>query len=192
MDQPPAHSGVSTVSGSGQQSRKVADLTTTNRPRRRTNRGEPLSDEFLQGAKQVDSSVPQGVRPAEKDVIERPLFQGRNKKKSKNIIEVNSVDGKTYRFRIPKDEKARNSELPMLMLALALREVGIGGSPLTVFDAFGFRQPDLDGQMVYPLPEPIAPMLDTEAAPGPRGGIPGSSFDLGDDDGEDSDFPLEP
>jgi len=83
-----------------------------------------------------------------------------------------SHDGNTYTFRshFIKDRKLvpvpRRNELALF---LALREIGIGGSPFPVMDAFKLQIDDVDGQKVYPVQVPESEEED-----------PNENFSLGD------------
>tara|TARA_B100000035_G_C20829161_1_gene477881 strand:+ start:273 stop:638 length:366 start_codon:yes stop_codon:yes gene_type:complete len=107
-------------------------------------------------AKVTESSldIPAGTNALNRKITEQVI---RDPKEHTSYV---SVDGKTYIFRTHymKDRKLiavpRRNELALF---LALREVGLGGSPFPVMDAFKLKIEDADGQEVYPvaIPEEI-------------------------------------
>jgi len=119
-------------------------------------------------AKVTESNIdiPAGTNPLNRTITETVI---RDPKEHTSYV---SVDGQTYTFRTHyvKDRKLvavpRRNELALF---LALREVGLGGSPFPVMDAFKLRIEDVDGKAVYPVPVP------EEVEEGPN-----ENFSLGD------------
>jgi len=120
-------------------------------------------------AKVTESSldIPAGTNPLNRKVTETIV------RDPKEHVTYTSCDGETYTFRshYVKDRKLvpvpRRNELAIF---LALREVGLGGTPYPVMDAFRLSIEDVDGKKVYPVPQPAV-----EEEEGPN-----ENFSLGD------------
>lgn len=74
-----------------------------------------------------------------------------------------SVDGLTYTFRTRDAQGKPLASRMVQTLFLAIRELRLGGDPFVVFDAFGLKISDIDGQQIFPVPEEILhQMVDME------------------------------
>lgn len=121
--------------------------------RQRADDAQHLADQGL--ARSVDGLPLQPGAPLPK-VIEGPL-QNRPAPRG-DAFTVPSSDGNTY--LIPKAMGRKNDPDSMWkasitnsmnVIMLAVREMAIGGNPLAVFDAFGVRTNDMQGQPIFPV-----------------------------------------
>lgn len=110
----------------------------------------------------VDQGAARGVdgariRPGSKapNVVEGPLHNRAGPEGSAGVW-----DSVTGRVRVSIDQGSKNDkELnyrvgvnnSLKLLALAIREVALGGDPIDVFDAFNIKMKDLDGHELFPI-----------------------------------------
>ena len=72
---------------------------------------------------------------------------------AKEFTSYTSVDGESYTFRTHFLKDGKRRAVPHrneLALFLCAREIGLGGSPFPVMDAFSLKIEDEDGKKVYP------------------------------------------
>lgn len=91
-----------------------------------------------------------------------PAAKTRNTLKQRSFT---SVDGKTYAITtetIVNNKRVADPARVHKMLILALREIGLGGNPLVVLDAFGCVLEDANGQTLLPVTttEDIGQLMD--------------------------------
>lgn len=97
-----------------------------------------------------ETDIPAGTNALERTITEE-VIRDPNEHTS-----YTSVDGNTYVFRTHYVKERKRIAVPRrneLALFLALREVGLGGTPFPVMDAFKLKIEDADGKLVYPVPE---------------------------------------
>ena len=99
-----------------------------------------------------ETDIPAGTNALDRTITETVI------RDPKEHTEYTSVDGKKYTFRTHYIKERKRIAVPYrneLALFLALREVGLGGSPFPVMDAFKLKIEDADGEAVYPVKEDV-------------------------------------
>lgn len=93
--------------------------------------------------------------PAGTTALKRTITEVVNREEDEHTT-FTSVDGEVYTFRTHFRKDGKKLPVPRrneLAIFIALREVGIGGSPFPVLDAFNLKIDDVDGKAFYPVPE---------------------------------------
>jgi hypothetical protein len=150
MNRPPPP-GVSTIDESGA-NRPVKEAAVakrgreTNAARQRAAGRDPISEK----GRVVDPVSPASdLLKSKQQVVEIPIGRARSKRHSASF---QSVDGERYSFATHDDRGRAFAFRENLAIFLALREIGCGGSPFPVLDAFKVSLEDADGKKLYPVP----------------------------------------
>ena len=146
----PPPPGVSTIDEFGQNrpipisTQKRSNIS--NAARQRAEGRDPIAEKGVR----VDPTQPLSeMLKSKQSVIEVPIRSSRPKR---HLARYESIDGSTYAFQTHDEKGNPIQRREILCVLLAMREIGCGGSPFPVLDAFRVAIEDADGKQVYPAP----------------------------------------
>ena len=151
----PPPPGVASIGADG-------NRTPITRPKRRK-RGEDVIDPS-KGVQISNQSNTPGTLSVARNIVEVPIRGYENVGRAS----FKSVDGNTYSFRTKNDAGEPEPRREALAMWLSFREIGLGGNPMIVMNAFKVKIDDADGQSVFPV---AVPAENNESSP---------SYSLGD------------
>jgi|MDSZ01.1.fsa_nt_gb hypothetical protein len=116
-------------------------------------------EKLAERVRRVDiRDTPLGVKP-KKYIVEEVMMDGRKPENKSQSVSYDSVDGRTYRFRLRDSDGKMLPDRTTLAMFLCFREVEMGGLASVVMKAFGVTIDDLDSKQVFPILEPLPPAV---------------------------------